>query len=138
MFGFDDMFGFDVRSKRLWRSLLGVLVAYAVAAHSLLITLGGFAPSAHVNAAPSTFDLCLHDGQDGSELPTSNPDRHGGYTHCFFCLAGCDHPVMSPPPVVYHRTFVKGVEVPLLRACERLPQLFAYAIANPRGPPLGA
>jgi hypothetical protein len=30
MFGFDGMFGFNVKSKRLWRPMLGVLVAYAV------------------------------------------------------------------------------------------------------------
>jgi hypothetical protein len=31
-----------VVSKRLWRPLIGVFVAYAVGAQSLLIVLGGF------------------------------------------------------------------------------------------------
>ena len=130
MFGFDGMFGFNVMSKR--RALLGVLVAYAVAAQGLLIALSGFA----FNAGPSTFELCVHDGQDGSELP-ANPDRQD-CTNCIFCLAGSHSAVLGAPPTHCYRTFFQGVEVPSVKVNERLPRLLAYAIANPRGPPLCA
>jgi hypothetical protein len=59
----DKMFKLRMRSKRPWRPLTGVLVAYAVAAQSLLIALGGFAIPAHANADPAAFELCLHDAQ---------------------------------------------------------------------------
>jgi hypothetical protein len=137
MFGFDGMFGFNVKSKRLWRPLLGVLVAFAVAAQGLLIALSGFALPAHVNTGPSTFELCLHDGQDGSELP-ANPDPQGSCTNCIFCLAGSHSAVIGAPPALCYRAFFQGVEVPSVKVTERLPHLLACAIANPRGPPFGA
>ena len=52
------MFKLGMRSKRSWRPLISVLVAYAVAAQTLLITLSGFALAAHVNPQkqrPSRF-----------------------------------------------------------------------------------
>ena len=36
-------------SKRFWRPLVGVVVAYTVAAQSLLIALGGLTLAAHTN-----------------------------------------------------------------------------------------
>ena len=49
-------------SRRLWRPLIGIVVAYAVAAQSLLIAIGGFqlvAPADNTVA----FELCIHDAQ---------------------------------------------------------------------------
>ena len=54
-----------------WRPLTGALVAYAVAAQSLLIALGGFAIPAHANADPAAFELCLHDAQGKRGLPAA-------------------------------------------------------------------
>jgi hypothetical protein len=128
------MFRLVVRSERSWRPLLGLLVAYAVAIQSLLVAIGGIAPSA---PGLTTFELCSHDGQGGSELPTSYPSHHSGWAHCILCVAGSDHAVTGAPPAVYHRAFVTGVDVLLVSINERLPHLLAHTIANPRGPPLG-
>ena len=47
--------------KRFGRPLIGVVVAYAVAAQSLLIVLGGFSLPAQADDGAPAFELCLHD-----------------------------------------------------------------------------
>ena len=42
------VFGLDLKLGRLLRPLIGIVVAYAVAAQSLLIALGGFSLPANV------------------------------------------------------------------------------------------
>ena len=78
------------------RPLIGVVVAYSVAAQSLLIALGGFTLPAQADDGTPAFELCLHDGQGAPELPTSNPE-HTGCTHCIF---GSHHAAIGAPPLV--------------------------------------
>jgi hypothetical protein len=130
-----------IRNGRFWRPLIGVLVAYAVAAQSLLIVLGGFTLPAQANDATPAFELCLHDSggkvQAASDLPAGNPD-HSGCTHCIFCFAGSHHAVIGGPVAAVHRL---DIEISIARwAADKSPRpsVPAYSIANPRGPPLGA
>ena len=122
-------------SKRLWRSLIGIVVAYAVAAQSLLIALGGFTLLAHANDGAPAFELCLHDSQGASKLPASRPD-HSRCTHCIFCFAGSHHAVIGATPAFFHRVHVETVAAPRFADRRPLPRLSAYLIASPRGPPL--
>ncbi len=80
------VFRLTVKSQRFLRPLIGIVVAYAVAAQSLLIALGGFSLPGNVGEEAPAFELCLHDAQDAPELPAGNPD-HSGCTHCIFCFA---------------------------------------------------
>jgi hypothetical protein len=127
-------------SNRFWRPLLGVILAYAVAAQSLLIAVGGFSFPVHAGEGAPAFELCLHDTQqdarDTPELPASNPD-HSGCTHCIFCLAGSHHAVIGAAPLVF-RAHVETVDAPRVAGRQRLPRLPAHSIASPRGPPLDA
>lgn len=132
--------GVFVRGKisgRLLRPLIGILVAYAVAAQSLLITLGGFSLPAHAADGAPAFELCLHDSGGNPELPAGNPD-HAGCTHCIFCFAGPHHAVVGAAPVVFDRAYVKVIGVPWAADRRPIPRLRAHSIASPRGPPLYA
>ena len=135
--GMRGVFRLSVKSKRFLRPLIGIVVAYAVAAQGLLIALGGFSPPANVGGDTPAFELCLHDAQDAPELPAGNPD-HTNYTHCIFCLAGSHHAAIEAAPVAFHRVLVETVDAPRVAARQHLPRLPAYSIANPRGPPLDA
>ena len=126
-----------MRNGRFWRPFVGVIVAYAVAAQSLLIALGGFALPAGLNDGAPAFELCVHDGQGASKLPASNPD-HSPCTHCIFCFAGSHHAVIPAPPALFHRAHVQPVDAPSVTDRQPFPRLSAYSIASPRGPPLGA
>jgi hypothetical protein len=127
--------------KRFGRPLIGVVVAYAVAAQSLLIALGGFAVPAHAGEGTPAFELCLHDAagtvQAASKLPAGNPDQ-SGCTHCIFCFAGSHHAVIGTSPTVFHRVHVAVVVVRSMAGKSGLPHLRPYSIASPRGPPLSA
>jgi len=120
---------------------LSVVVAYAVAAQSLLIVLGGFSLPADAGQNAPAFELCLHDAQGTVQaapvLPAGYPD-HSGCTHCIFCFAGAHHAVIGAAPAVFHRVSVTVVVVPLLGDMSGLRRFTRYAIASPRGPPLGA
>jgi hypothetical protein len=131
------VFRTSVKSRRFLRPLIGVVVAYAVAAQSLLIALGGFALTAHADDAAPAFELCLHDTQGAQELPPGNPD-HSGCTHCIFCFAGSHYAVIGTAPVVFHRAYVDVVDVPWAADRRPIPRLRAHSIASPRGPPLHA
>lgn len=124
-------------SKRLWRPLLGAVVAYAVAAQSLLIVFGGFALAARADAGAPGFELCLHDGQSAPNSSGGAPS-HPGCTHCIFCFAGSHHAVAAAPPAFSHRVDVEFVAAPWTSDQRALPRFYAYSIANPRGPPLPA
>ena len=127
----------DIGRKRLWRPLIGVLVAYAVAAQTLLVALGGFSLPAHAADTGPAFEICLHDGQSAPDLPASNPD-HAACTHCIFCFAGSHHAVVEAPPGVFYRVHVEIIEAPWAADRRVAPLLAAHSIASPRGPPLGA
>jgi hypothetical protein len=129
------------RFDRFWRPLIGGVVAYAVAAQTLLIALGGFTLPANADGGTPAFALCLHDTQldakGTSGLPARNPDQ-SECTHCIFCFAGSHHVVIRAAPFVCHRVHVKTVDVQRVADRQRLPRLPAYSIASPRGPPLDA
>ncbi len=122
-------------SRRLWRPLIGIVVAYAVAAQSLLIAIGGFqlvAPADNTVA----FELCIHDAQ-GAPAPAGVP-AHRGCSHCIFCFAGSHHAVIGSPPVLFQRVDVAIVDGVRRVAAQIPPRLTAHSIASPRGPPLRA
>ena len=104
------MSGFDGTGERFWRSLLSVVVAYAVAIQSLLIAVGGFSLPADAGQNAPAFELCLHDAAGEPALPASNPDQ-SGCTHCIFCFAGAHHAVIGTAPAVFHRVNVAMVVV---------------------------
>ena len=122
-------------SKRLWRSLIGVVVAYAVAAQSLLIVLAGFSLPAQAKDTSPGFELCIHDSQGVSELPAGN-SHHTGCTHCIFCLAGSHHAVIAAPFVGFHRAYAEVIDTSLVADRQTIHRLPAHSIASPRGPPL--
>ena len=125
----------DTTSGRLLRPLIGIAVAYAIAAQSLLITLGGFSLPARAADNAVAFELCLHDGQGASELPTGNTD-HAACTHCIFCFAGSHHAVVGAAPAFFTRAYIDVTGVPWAADRRPIPRLRAYSIASPRGPPL--
>jgi hypothetical protein len=130
------LFNLGIRRGRFWRALIGVVVAYAVAAQSLLIPLGGFALPAEAHENAPTFELCLHDTQEAPALPARNPGQ-SGCTHCIFCFAGSHHALVGSPPVLAHRVDVEFIDAPRVATKRHLPDLPPYSIASPRGPPLG-
>lgn len=131
------MFGLGSGSKRFWRPLIGLLVAYAVATQSLLIALGGFALPAQANESAPGFELCLHGGQPAPDLPAGNP-KHSGCTHCIFCFAGAHHALIASPSAVFHRVDIEVIHMAWAADKRALPCRSAYSIASPRGPPLRA
>lgn len=133
------MIGRRVRSggvgrKRLWRPLLGIVVAYAVAAQSLLIALGGFALATPADQTPPAVVLCHHEDQGTAELPDGN-SQHAGCTHCVFCFAGAHVAVVGAKPALLHRLGAEIVKALPTAGGERLPGLPPHSIAEPRGPP---
>jgi len=123
------------RSKRLWRSVIGVVVAYAVAAQSLLVVLAGFSLLAHAGDNPPGFELCIHDSQGASESPAGNPN-HTECTHCIFCLAGSHHAVIRAPLLSFHRAYVEVIDISWVVYWQTIHRPPAHSIASPRGPPL--
>jgi hypothetical protein len=135
--GMRGVFRLSVKSKRFLRPLIGVVVAYALAAQSLLIVLGGFALPAHANADPAAFELCLHDAQGEGDLPAGTPDQ-SGCSYCIFCFAGSHHALIQLPPSLYQRVDFEIIDALCMADDRGLPRLSAHSIASPRGPPLGA
>jgi hypothetical protein len=121
-------------SKRFWRPLIGAVLAYAVAAQTLLIALGSFAPAARADNAGPAFELCLHDTLGAREAPANKPDG-SACTHCIFCFAGSHHPVIGTPPAVFHHVHITVIIAP--QAAGQLPahRLPPHSIASPRAPP---
>ena len=128
------MSGFDGIGARFWRSLLSIVVAYAVAIQSLLIAVAGFSSPADAGQNAPAFELCLHDTSGTPDLPASKPDS--GCTHCIFCFAGAHHAVIGTAPAVFHRVNVAMVVVAWPGDSSGPRRLARYTIASPRGPPL--
>jgi hypothetical protein len=128
--------------RRVGRSLLSVVVAYAIAVQSLLIAVAGFSIPANIGLTNSGLDapayaLCLHDRSGTAEQPAGTPD-HSGCTHCIFCFAGAHHAVIGAVPVFFDRVTLAVVIVPWLVREPGVLRLVRYVIANPRGPPVVA
>jgi hypothetical protein len=131
------MRGFERLGARFWRSLLSVIVAYAVAIQSLLFVFAGFSLPADAGQNALAFEVCLHDASGAPDLPANKPDL-SGCTHCIFCFAGAQHAVIGGTPAVFHRLTVAMVVVRWLGDTPGSPPLTRYTIASPRGPPLSA
>ena len=116
------------------RPSIGIVVAYAVAAQSLLIALGGFAVPANAGGGAPAFTFCLHDPNSAPSAPTRIPN-HTGCSHCIFCFAGAHHAAVTPPPVFVVRARLYVVEAVWIADEQSPPRLAPYTIANPRGPP---
>jgi hypothetical protein len=134
-------FGLSVKSERFLRPLIGVIVAYAIAAQSLLIALGGLPVSAQAYDGTSGFEVCLHatqhEGKNQTQLPVSNPDQPG-CTHCIFCFAGAHHAFAGLSAALFHRVDFDVLIVVLLGDEARRPNAPSHSIASPRGPPPAA
>lgn len=124
-------------NKRLWRPLIGVVVAYALAAQSLLITVGGFAALARADTGAVAFVLCTHNSEGAPAQPPGAP-VYPGCNHCIFCFAGSHHAVIGSPTVVAVRIRVADIDAAPASIAQAPPRLSAYSIASPRGPPLRA
>jgi hypothetical protein len=124
------------KSVRRWRSLISIAVAYAIAAQSLLIVLGGFSTLAQANPASLTFELCHHDAK-APGLPVEAPS-HPGCSHCIFCFAGSHHAALGSSAVVLQRMDVAAVDAPWVPHGDKPPRRSAHSIASARGPPIGA
>jgi hypothetical protein len=120
-------------SRRRCRALIALVVAYAVAAQSLLIALGGFALAAPANDTVPAFELCLHDGA-APALPVGAP-THAPCSHCIFCFAGANHAVIGSPTALAHSANFAIVEVSWTADKYSPPSVAEHSIASPRGPP---
>jgi hypothetical protein len=125
------------RPARVLRPLIGVLLAYAVAAQGLLIALGGFPLPAQANNGGAGFELCIHDSGGSTEQPAKAPGG-SACTHCVFCFAGSHHAVIEAPHFVFHAAYVDVADATGPADRPLLPGIPAYSIASPRGPPLAA
>jgi hypothetical protein len=125
------------KGTHLWRALLSVVVAYVVAAQSLLVAIAGVSLPAVAGQNAPAVELCLHDASGAPDLPANKPDL-SGCTHCIFCFAGAKHAVIGSTPTVFHRVIAAVVVVRWLGDTAGLNRLTRYTIASPRGPPLGA
>jgi hypothetical protein len=123
--------------RRFGRSLLSVVVAYAIAVQSLLIAIGGFSSPADAGQDTAAFALCLHDSSGGEKLPAGNSDQ-SGCTHCVFCFAGAHHALIGAAPALFGRIEIAAITVPWFGHERGVARLFRYTIANPRGPPVVA
>jgi len=131
------VFKSHVGSKRFFRPLTSVIVAYALAIQSLLIAVGGFYALAQAGQDAPAFAVCLHDTTGAPAAPASKPD-FSGCTHCIFCFAGAHHAVIGVAPVFFGRAKLTAVIVPWLGDEHSVAQFVRYTIANPRGPPVVA
>lgn len=133
----DSMLKFGTMAKRLWRPVIGVAVAYAVAMQTLLIVLAGFSSAAQVDLNAPGFALCHHDAQDAPASPSGNPSDTG-CSHCIFCFAGSHQGLSASPPVLFHRVNVEIVDALPSPGSRIIFLRSAHSIASPRGPPLPA
>jgi hypothetical protein len=122
-------------SERIWRSVIGIVVSYAIAFQSLVG--GGSLALSISDEGLSGFELCINGGAEAAALPPDAPRQHGD-NHCAFCLVGAYQPLVVPPDSPHQRAEIKSVIVCWPTASWLLPQARRYLIARPRGPPLGA
>jgi hypothetical protein len=123
--------------KRFWRPLVGLVVAYAIAAQGLLIAVGGFCLPATASDVAPAFELCLHDPSDAPGSPVDN-SKHSQSTQCLFCFAGTHHAVLAAIPIVFQRIYFEITETHRTADNHSLCGLPAHSIADPRAPPPAA
>jgi hypothetical protein len=123
--------------RLLWRPLIAVVLAYALAAQSLLVTLGGFAALAPADPDATAFVLCAHNSEGAPVQPVNAP-TYPGCNHCIFCFAGTHHAVIGSPPITAARGRIASIETALAAVAQAPSRPPAHSIASPRGPPLRA
>jgi hypothetical protein len=124
------------RSNRFWRSVVGLVAAYALALQGILIGFSGaqLAATPYDHAA-SGFELCLNGSQDGSGSPAI--PQH--LDHCLFCFAGVHHCALDAATQSYVGYGSFGQGSALAGATRSRPSDSSkYSIARPRGPPISA
>lgn len=130
------MTGFGTERQRSWRALIAIVAAYAVAAQSLLLILGGLdLASASKNGQPD-LELCQHEGESAPALPAGNQTTT--CIHCIFCFAGSYHAVIGARVVLSRNVDVEIGRGPKAVNSHIWPRVASHSIANPRGPPLAA
>ena len=125
------------KGTHLWRALLSVVVAYVVAAQSLLIAIAGVSLPAVAGQNAPAVELCLHDVSSTPEVPPGKSDL-SDCTHCIFCFAGAHDAVIGTEAAVFHRVNIAMLIAPWLGDQSGLTRLTRYTIASPRGPPVSA
>jgi len=121
----------------LWRPFIGIVVAYAVAAQSLVVTVGGFAALAPADTGAAAFVLCAHKS-DGTPVQPADAPTYPGCNHCIFCFAGAHHAVIGSLVIAVLRISVARADVAPTSVAQAPVRLPAHSIASPRGPPLQA
>jgi hypothetical protein len=126
-----------VRSVRLWRRVIGVVLSYAVAIQSLFIGFAGSPQPANAYERLPAFALCVHGPQSAPDSSTGAPGHVSG-SHCIFCYAGLHLSLAPSPPSLFHRiaTEIGNIGRPVVG--QRLFRRHEFSIAQPRGPPSSA
>jgi hypothetical protein len=131
------------RSNRFWRSVVGLVAAYALALQGILIGFSGAQLSATpYGHAASGFELCLNGTQEGTQddsgLPAT-PAIPQHLDHCLFCFAGVHHCALDAATQSYVGYGSFGQGSALAGATRSRPSDSSkYSIARPRGPPISA
>ena len=116
---------------RLWRSLIGLLVAQAIAIQGFALGFSG--PAAAAAHGLPVFELCLNGTH---EVPSAPADDQAPGSHCLLCIAGWQPVLLDAPPVLA-LTLINlemGSAQPALHDRRPLPCL-ARLVAQPRAPP---
>jgi hypothetical protein len=121
---------FSGGSGRLWRSLIGLLVAYAIAIQGFVLGFSGpLAAAAHGLPA---FELCLNGTPATPGIPAND---HAPAGHCLLCAAGWQ-PVLDAPPACALIPVNLGMgRAPLALHDRQTLPFIARLIAQPRAPP---
>jgi hypothetical protein len=124
------------KSARLRRSVIGVVVSYAIAIQSIIAGFPGIALAAGADESLPAFELChgLNGDQSGPGAPAGLLGRIGG-DHCMFCDAGSHIALGAPRLDIYHRVDVDFRTVDWALDRRNLSISYKYSIAQPRGPP---
>jgi hypothetical protein len=118
-------------SGRLWRSLIGLLVAHAIAVQGLALGLLSPPKLAAAQGLPA-FGLCLNGTH---ETPSAPADDQAPGTHCLLCMAGWE-PVLDVPPACSPTPVRPEMGSALLASHVRQPlPSIERSIAQPRAPP---
>jgi hypothetical protein len=131
------------RSNRFWRSVVGLIAAYALALQGILIGFSGaqLAATPYDHAA-SGFELCLNGTQEGTQddsgLPAT-PAIPQHLDHCLFCFAGVHHCALDAAAQSHAGYGSFGQDSTLAATTRSRPSSVSeYSIARPRGPPVSA
>jgi hypothetical protein len=131
------------RSSRFWRSVIGLVAAYALAFQGILIGFSGaqLAATPYDHAAAG-FELCLNGTQDGIQDesgPPGTPAIPQHVDHCVFCFAGVHHCALDATSQSHAGYDNFGHGSALTGATRSRPSYASdYSIARPRGPPISA